>query len=64
MTVPRTVDFMNGLLSLIKYGLINFLGRFVGTNIDLSSCQHFGVANDNEVDTLTAILPFGSLILI
>jgi uncharacterized protein (DUF1501 family) len=48
MTGPRTIDFMNGLLSLIKYGFTNCLGGFAATNTDTSTCQNFGVAKDNK----------------
>jgi hypothetical protein len=48
MTGPRTVDFMNGLLSLIKYGFTNCLGGFAATYTHSSICQNFGVAKNND----------------
>jgi uncharacterized protein (DUF1501 family) len=48
MTGPRTVELMNGLLSLIKYGFTNCLGGFAATNTDTTICQNFGVAKANK----------------
>jgi uncharacterized protein (DUF1501 family) len=48
MTGPRTIDLMNGMLSLIKYGLSDCLGGFAASSTESVYCQKFGLGQDNR----------------
>jgi uncharacterized protein (DUF1501 family) len=49
MTGPRTIDMLNGMLSIIKYGFVNCLGGFAQYYWwDTYDCSSFRVGSNNE----------------